>query len=370
MAPRGRTPAASPSRADWWRRGRDSAPAGLVLTLTMAAAGGAALDAFAIPLGWLMGAMFVTTARALAGRRLVLPLWLRNTMVAVLGVMLGSGFSPELLNNLGRWAWTLSGLAPWLALVVALCAGYLYRVVGYDAKTALFAAYPGGFVEMVTIGGEMGADVRRIALIHSIRVLITVFSVPLWFRFVEGFIPPEGGAFGPGGSPLDGPDLLLLTGCAVAGVFAGRAVRMPGSVLMGPLILSGIVHVAGLTASRPPGELIVAAQIVVGAAVGTMFVGVTRRQLATAAAAGIGMVAVMLLTTFGFGALLAALTGLAPATVILAYAPGGLSEMGLVALALGIDVAFVATHHMVRMLLIVFTAPVAAAWLARRRRGP
>jgi len=43
---------------------------------------------------------------------------------------------------------------------------------------------------------------------------------------------------------------------------------------------------------------------------------------------------------------------------VLAYAPGGLAEMSLIALALHADVAFVSSHHVVRILLIVTLAPL------------
>lgn len=44
--------------------------------------------------------------------------------------------------------------------------------------------------------------------------------------------------------------------------------------------------------------------------------------------------------------------------MLLAFAPGGVAEMSLVALALGIDAAYVATHHVVRIFIIVVAAPL------------
>ena len=54
----------------------------------------------------------------------------------------------------------------------------------------------------------------------------------------------------------------------------------------------------------------------------------------------------------------------APA-VLLAFAPGGLAEMSLIALALGVDVAYVATHHVVRIFFIVALAPLVFRLLRR-----
>ena len=45
--------------------------------------------------------------------------------------------------------------------------------------------------------------------------------------------------------------------------------------------------------------------------------------------------------------------------LLLAYAPGGLAEMSLVALGIGSDVAFVATHHIIRIAIIIILGPTA-----------
>ncbi|MFM7446089.1 MAG: AbrB family transcriptional regulator, partial [Tabrizicola sp.] len=48
---------------------------------------------------------------------------------------------------------------------------------------------------------------------------------------------------------------------------------------------------------------------------------------------------------------------------LLALAPGGLTEMGLIALAIHADVAFVALHHVARILVVLVLAPLAARFL-------
>ncbi len=95
------------------------------------------------------------------GVPIAMPIAFRHAMVAVLGVMLGSGFSPEMLAHLGDWAVSLASLA--LYGVAAGGAGLVYfrRIWGYDPVTAYFAAMPGGLSEMSLVGGcgrREGAD--------------------------------------------------------------------------------------------------------------------------------------------------------------------------------------------------------------------
>jgi uncharacterized membrane protein AbrB (regulator of aidB expression) len=76
----------------------------------------------------------------------------------------------------------------------------------------------------------------------------------------------------------------------------------------------------------------------------------------------------MLLITLAFGAALHPLTGSSLTLLLLAFIPGGLTEMSLIALAMGVDPAFVVTHHSVRVFLVVLIALPAFAWLQRTGR--
>jgi hypothetical protein len=51
--------------------------------------------------------------------------------------------------------------------------------------------------------------------------------------------------------------------------------------------------------------------------------------------------------------------------LLLAYSPGGLAEMSLVALSRGIEVAFVAAHHIIRVFIVMMGAAPAFAVLGR-----
>ena len=86
----------------------------------------------------------------------------------------------------------------------------------------------------------------------------------------------------------------------------------------------------------------------------------------TAVHAAVGTV-LLLAVTLIFAIGLGWLTGLSMPALVLAFAPGGLAEMSLIALALSLDAAFVATHHAVRICVVVVLAP---AVFRRRRRPP
>jgi uncharacterized membrane protein AbrB (regulator of aidB expression) len=50
------------------------------------------------------------------------------------------------------------------------------------------------------------------------------------------------------------------------------------------------------------------------------------------------------------------LTGFDPVSVLLAFAPGGQTELNLLAFVLGLDVAYVALHHLTRLAVVILGA--------------
>ncbi|NIP89216.1 MAG: AbrB family transcriptional regulator, partial [Gammaproteobacteria bacterium] len=81
--------------------------------------------------------------------------------------------------------------------------------------------------------------------------------------------------------------------------------RLPSPTLTGPMVLSAAVHLGALTASRPPTELIIAAQLVVGASIGCRFAGIPVRHVLRAVRYAIGSTVVMLAIGIAFSAVLA-----------------------------------------------------------------
>lgn len=338
----------------------------LALALALGAAGGTLFWSLRLPLPWMLGAVLAVSVAAMAGLRPAVPSPLRNGMLAILGVMLGSAFTPGLIDRLGPWLPSLAVLAATSAVTPFLAGAVFRRFGGFDRVTAYFAGTPGGINEMVMVGTALGGDERSIALVHALRILIVVFIVAAWFRLVEGAAAGQGAASAPWLMDGDfGPaDLAWLAAAAVIGRPLGRLLRLPAPQLTGPMVLAGVIHLAGLTALQPPAELIAVAQVVVGAALGARFVGANPFHLARTAALAVGSSLVMLALAAAAAWGVSAGTGLPFLLLLLAYVPGGLAEMSLIGLALGMDVPFVATHHVVRIALVVAVAPL----LFRRRR--
>ncbi|MEO1192665.1 MAG: AbrB family transcriptional regulator [Pseudomonadota bacterium] len=340
----------------------------LGLTLAIACLGGLLAVWGSIPLPWMIGAMVATTVAAIAGAPLTMTLSLRSGMVAILGVMLGSSFTPEMAAQIPLWSISLAWLLPYTALSGLVGYVYFRRFFGYDPATSYFSAMPGGLSEMILMGGHYGGDARVISLTHAARILLVVMILPFGFQAAIGYDSSASASPGPPLLSLAPQDLALLAGAAVVGWPLARLARLPAAPLIGPMVLSAVIHLGGLTSAAPPFELVAAAQVVIGAAIGVRFSNTSLRFVARALLGAGGLSLLLLAVTFASAWLIGLVTGLPLEPLILAYAPGGLAEMSLIALALSLDAAFVATHHSIRILLIVVAAPEAYRLLTKWRR--
>lgn len=339
--------------------------AALGLTLLIGAAGGAGFALFSLPLAWLLGALGATTLASFARLPLHLPAPLRHTMIAVVGVMLGSAFTPERLADAGRWLPSLAALPVYVAVVGVVIFAYIRRFSDFDLKTTFFAAAPGGLGEMIALSDQMGADVRKVSLVHATRLTFIVFTIP-WLAagFGTGAAAPQAGmAASP--APLE---ILILAVAAVVGFLVAARLRLPAAPFLGPLLGSMLVHLTGWVQGAPPYVLLAIAQVVIGAAVGARFAGIPLALVGRAMLLGAGATLIMLAITAAFAVILTPLTGYGFPLLLLAFIPGGFTEMSLIALAMGVDPAFVVTHHSLRVFLVVSIALPAYVWLDRSGR--
>jgi uncharacterized protein len=348
---------AATGSANFWHRLAQSTPP-FLLAVAIGGSGGALFQYFRLPLAWMLGALALTTVAALARAPVVFPWGLRTALQSILGVMVGTSFTPQIFDRIGPWSVSLAAILIYIGAIGTVVYGYLRRRGGFGPITSYFTAMPGGLNEMTMMGAAMGGDDRIIVLSHSVRLTLVVFTIPFWFRFFEGYVPPPVPKLGGSFADLAALDAVLLALCALAGPPLARLLRIPAPNLTGALALSAILHVAGATSSRLPPELVMAAQIGMGTALGCRFRRFDRRLIVRTIGTALVGGAMMVVGTVALSLAVHVLTGVPTDQLLLAYAPGGLAEMSLIAISLGMDTAFVSTHQLVRILMVIALAPL------------
>lgn len=330
-------------------------PKSLILAILIGSVGGTAFFFIGMPLPWMMGAAVLATAASLSGARIgVWPL-LRQIMLVVLGVMLGSGFSPSLIDSVPHWIDSIAILML-LTFVSGFLAYLFFRYVGgFDRTTAFFSGIPGGLAEMIAVGGAMGGDDRKISLAHAVRILVVVMTVPIWFRIHDG-VSATGGT-GVHFGDVEWMDYGVLIACGAIGAPLAALIRLPAAAILGPMLLSAAAHYFGLTKAQPPAEIVAAAQVVIGTAIGCRFIGVHVREVGRTLVMSVGGGLVGVGVAVVFTLIAVQFIDLPMPALLLSFSPGGVAEMSLVALALHVDTAMVAAHHLFRIFFVVLLAP-------------
>lgn len=284
------------------------------------------------------------------------PKLLRDVFISLIGAMIGASFTPELLAAMPLF-WP-SILALLIFIITAQAVGFVVmrRLGGYAAPDAFYASMPGGLIEAAILGEKAGADARLISVQHFIRIMLLVFAMPLIFWIATG--DRVGSAAGQqiGDHPAAALDVALIVLLGLSGLAVGRRTPLPASHMMGPMLLCAVLHVVGLISVAPPGWLMHLAQLIVGIGLGAQFSGLTPGMLGRSLWVGVAAVGAMLVVSLGFAAALAPLVPASFATMFLAFAPGGVTEMSLIALSLSLSPVIVAAHHMIRIVATVFLA--------------
>jgi membrane AbrB-like protein len=326
------------------------------LILLIAAGGGGVFFLLHLPLPWTLGALTAAGIAAAATGRHFLQPQIRTVVRPVVGVLAGSAFTADVVAAMLQW-WSAVLLVAAFSLAM-LFVGFFYfrKIAGFDAPTAFFASVPGGLGELSLIGGSLGAHMRQLVVVHAMRILLVVFSVPFAMQMLLGV--PVGRTV-PTLSPVPpgGFDWVVLAGCAFSGYGVSRIVRFPGGPMVFALIFSIVVHATGLTQASPPPWLVATVQVVLGAVVGTRFAGIKWREAGHSVLLGtiwgVIMLASAVLTAFVGTWLL----DYPFEAMVLAMAPAGMVEMTLITLVLGFDVAFVVTCQLFRVLFVLITTP-------------
>jgi len=336
----------------------------LALGLGVGAAGGAAAEAAGVPLAWMLGALFLCMAVRMAGAPIEVPVWFRTLFMGLIGLFLGESFAGVGWAELSRWPLTLAAAVLYVPAGAALGYLLLRRAAGFERGTALLSALPGGLTAVAIFADEAGGDSRRVALSHSFRVALVILIAPAVAFGLLGLPEPTAGSFAALGV-IGAGDFALLAAASALAAWGMARIGWPVPWLLGPLAASAALRMPGLVEGGLPAWTVEWALLVSGASIGTRFHGVGWRVFASVALWTAAVTALLLALSAGFALAVWAALGVPLFSALLAYAPGGVAEMSLIAIAIDADPAFVATHHMARIFAILFALPLIAGALRR-----
>ena len=334
---------------DWW-----SQKWIYIFSLLFAVFSGFAAFYLSLPLPWMLGPLIGCGLLSAFGKKIIIGKKPRPICRALLGCTIGANFGPEIIGRIPEIGVSLLFIPGFVLLMGISTYLYLSKVMKMNKATSIYGSIPGGLNEMVVLGNEVGVDPRILVLIHATRIVVVVLFASLLILFV-----PKLGA-----NIIPQPDLFynwkqlpFVFLISFFGWVLAVKLKIPGPTIIGPMILSAFIHISGIVNAMPMYILVILVQILLGAALGCLFKNITLKEITGPVFAGfittlIAIIPLILvyyiLMKFGYD----------PLSVLLAFSPGGQSEMNLLALSIGADMSFISPHHMFRVFLVIIFASI------------
>ena len=338
-------------------------PAKLVLlrtteTLSIAAAGGVVLAWLGFPAGLVTGSLLAVAVAALAGRPVTVPAALSRAISVLVGISLGAVVTPATIKGLAAFPLSLAVLVVSTLCMLAATASYLCVVHGWDRQSALLGASPGGLAQVMVLAAEFKADLRAIAIVQTVRVVALTLGIPAGLALFG--LAASGGVMmarlGAGLYRRSSHDPVVVS---TARRWRSGGLRLPGGLLFGSMLGSGVLHGFGWIDSTLPWW------VACGRDRDRRHDRLALRRHPSAHAAALSRRRARLVRGGAFGRLgvRAAVDHAdvgAVADAVVAFAPGAQDTMMVLALALHLDPVFVGALHLSRFLLVSLLVPFLA----------
>ena len=311
---------------------------------------------FNIPLAWFLGPMIVTSVAALSGLKVIMPKIALSFILIILGLHIGNYIDENLFNQMINWIWTSVIMLIYIIICILIVAKYLQKFSGYSKKASIFSAAPGALGPLMILAENEKTDLSQVATSHLIRLIIIITVIPFIivsntsseilildkFNYLD----------------QNHVHLVLLLIASFFFIFIFEKIKIPAALLSGTLFASGLLQITDIATYKLPDETINFCLLILGSSVGCRFAKKTVKEIAnnslhsivaTTILVLLGLVAAYVATFFVDTNIL---------TLILSFCPGGIYEVAVIAIAFDLDPDFVAFHHIIRLLFILFTVPI------------
>jgi membrane AbrB-like protein len=348
--------------------------------------GGFLLSLTGLSIGWMIGTLITAGVLSFLNLKPVTRLfhgdelagyWLKAGQL-LLGIQIGQEISISVLGVLDH-GWLSISIMILISILLSLASGWLlYHFSKTDLITSLYGTTPGGLSSMLGIATDVGANMAVVSIIQTMRVILVECTIPLivsvWRSGMAAGSAANTAQSVAGLNPATATGLLLLSVVAVLGAVIGKKIHLPASWLLGSMLSVGLVQALyGLILGRNlsvwwPHELIIVAQVMLGACVGSrlnreLFNGVVRTVI-VGLIGTLGLMAAMFLCALA----VSWLSGIDAITSILAFAPGGIDVMAVTAVVLHADATFVVAVQVIRLLAICILLPPLFSLINRRQQ--
>jgi uncharacterized protein len=324
-----------------------------------------ALEYVQLPAALLLGPMLTSVFLSTRDWGVTVPRPIFFLAQGVVGTMIGRAMPPAVFGEIfSIWPIIVTGV-----LFVVGASNFIGWLIArgqvLPGTTAIWGSSPGAATAMVIMAEAYGGDMRLVAMMQYLRVIMVASAASLAARlYLGGSLAalPAVNWF----PPVDWPNFALTMAVIAAGLIVSQVFRLATGAMILPMVFAIALQYFGLVKIELPPVLLAVCNTVIGWSIGMRFtrdiLGYAARALPTMILSIMALIAVCAL--FGWG--LAQWADVDPLTAYLASSPGGADSVAIIAASVKVDVPFVMAMQTMRFFVVLLTGPALARLIASR----
>ncbi|MGB3750051.1 MAG: AbrB family transcriptional regulator, partial [Arcobacteraceae bacterium] len=318
----------------------------MLFALTIAIVGAVLFIFLNLPLPWLLGAIFASSiAMRFENLPIKSPKPFSTPARVLIGLTIGSAFTPEILQYLNIYLYSLLLVIPYTIITIAAGMYYFYRFQGFDKKTAYLSSMPGGVIEMVIIAEEIKANISKITLVQSSRLFYIVVTLPFIIQYILHIDISGNKLITIPMVDINIQEFLFLLVVGFFGGMVAKKIKLSAAYLIGPMLVSIALHSTGYITTTVPDEFLKFVQVVFGTIIGFTFRGVKLQTVVKTLISTLGHFLIMAVISAIFIIIAYFSFDFPIISTLLAFSPGGQAEINLIAILVVANVPYITLHH-------------------------
>lgn len=331
----------------------------LFITFIIAFLGGIAATYAHFPSPWLLGPMIFVFIGHTIGLNIYWPKKFREIGNIVVGYSIGLGFTRDALKSIIHY---LPSIVIMTTLLIAFCfllALAISKISGQDYPSILMGCIPGGLTQMIVLAEEMeNINLSIVSFLQVSRLTMVFFFIPfIVLGSSMGNMQTASSAESSAGFAQLFPEIFLFIPVVIIFTLLFIKWKMPTPALVGPILGTAILIVAGIHGPELPSSILDCAQLLLGAYFGNLM----RMEQIENKGKMIGLAiiggSILLSFSYGLSLLLSHQKHFPLLTSILSLAPGGMDQIGIIAAVIHADLSIVASYQLFRLFFIFFAIP-------------
>lgn len=343
----------------------------VVLTLAVFALG----ELLHLPAAALLAGIASGSLLSLRETGITIPSPLFHLSQSILGLRISLSFTLDVLHGMSD-NWLMAVIIVVAVILFGFAGGMMITVKQWlPGTTGIWGISPGGATAMIVMSEACGGDMRLVAVMQYLRVIIVIVMAIGVARFLGTEAPASiEPAFFDGlfATPAFS-DLGLTFALAVICCWLARLSRVPAASFLLPMFVGAVLQNAGLMVIALPIWLLTLVFICIGWSIGLRF----NRRIFMYTYRLMPKILGAIFFMVGSAGILAAILVIGwdidPLTAYLATSPGGADAVAIIAASGGGDMVFIMAAQTLRLLAVILIGPYlarTAAHFVRRRIPP